>query len=301
MNNKNQTTQTPNLDRSRVIAIYSKPFNEWTDEEAACVRAFEKEEDRKAEERKREIAARKAESDRLSREYWAKVNEYYDKVEKAENEGTVGWFASKAKQRGVYQSPIRITRHVDKTTQYLFAAYRSEVAKRGGQPQFDEYTKRAIVDVSRWAVQHTKPGLMLRGYVGVGKTTMLHALATLFDVVEKKTLKIIDARRIATLAKDDKAGFEELTKCHMLGIDDLGTEPLTVKSYGNEMSPVNELLTERYNRRLFTVVTTNLTKKAVDGSEVDELQEVYGDRLFDRFKEMFNVVSYAANQKSYRK
>ena len=210
------------------------------------------------------------------------------------------WFISQAMRKQAARPQPRITNHADKAPQYLAQAYRMEVEKWGGTLQLDEYTKRAITDVSRWAVEHRKPGLMLRGYVGIGKTTMMLALAKLFDVIEHRQLKVIDARRIATLAKDNKSEFEQLTKTPMLGIDDLGTEPLTVKSYGNELSPVVELLTERYNHRLFTVITTNLAIKAVDGVEVDEIQQIYGDRIFDRFKEMFNTITYDAHQKSYR-
>lgn len=218
----------------------------------------------------------------------------------AEQGGTMEWFIDQAMRRQVTTQPQRITNHTDKTPQYLAMAYKMEVERWGGTLQLDSFTQRAIADVSRWAVAHKKPGLMLRGYVGVGKTTMLLALAKVFDVLEKQKIRIVDARKIATLAKDSKADFETLTTTKMLGIDDLGTEPLTVKSYGNEITPVVELLTERYNKRLFTVITTNLAKKIVDGREVDEIQEIYGDRLFDRFREMFNTISYDANQKSYR-
>ena len=61
-----------------------------------------------------------------------------------------------------------------------------------------------------------------------------------------------------------------------------------------------ELLSERYNYRRFTVITTNLTKKTVDGTEVDELLEIYGDRTYDRIRELFNSITYDGMQKSYR-
>lgn len=277
-----------------------KPFDEWTEEEAAYIQAFQEEENRKEEERKRKEAERKAKGEEYSRNYWRQMREMDAAREKAEQGGTMEWFIDQAMRRQVTTQPQRITNHTDKTPQYLAMAYKMEVERWGGTLQLDSFTQRTIADVSRWAVQHKKPGLMLRGYVGVGKTTMLFALARVFDVLEKQTIRIVDARKIATLAKDSKADFETLTTTKMLGIDDLGTEPLTVKSYGNEITPVVELLTERYNKRLFTVITTNLAKKIVDGREVDELQEIYGDRLFDRFREMFNTISYDANQKSYR-
>lgn len=288
------------FDKGRITAIYIKAFDEWTEEEAEYVRAYEAEEERKEAERKRKEEERKAESNRASREYWERLRAADEAEEQAANGGTMEWFMRQAMQKQAANQQPRLTKHTDNAAQYMAMAYKMEVEHWGGTLQLDEYTKRAISDVSRWAVNHKKPGLMLRGYVGVGKTTMLFALARVFDVVEQQKLRIVDARKITTLAKDSKAEFEDLAKCKMLGIDDLGTEPLTVKSYGNDLTPVVELLTERYNRRLFTVITTNLAKKIVDGAEVDELQEIYGDRLFDRFREMFNTISYDANQKSYR-
>lgn len=292
------TTQT--FDKGRITAIFTKSFDEWTEDEAAYIIAYEEEERRKEEERKQKEAERKAESERKSREYWARIRAEEEADAQAAQGGTMEWFISQAMQKQAARPQPRITNHADKTPQYLAMAYKMEVERWGGTLQLDEYTQRAISDVSRWAVQHRKPGLLLRGYVGVGKTTMLFALARVFEVVERQTIRIVDARKITTLAKDSRTIFEELAKKPMLGIDDLGTEPLTVKSYGNDLTPVVELLTERYNKRLFTVITTNLAKKIVDGREVDELQEIYGDRLFDRFREMFNTISYDANQKSYR-
>ena len=56
-------------------------------------------------------------------------------------------------------------------------------------------------------------------------------------------------------------------------------------------SPITELLEYRYNQRLTTIVTTNL--------EPSEIREKYGDRIADRFNEMFALVSYTGV--SYRR
>ena len=226
-----------------------KSCDEWTEEEAAYVSAFEAEEERIEEERKQKEAERKAESNRKSREYWANIRAIDEAKAQAEQGGTMEWFINQAMQKQTVAEQPRITNHTDKAEEYLAMAYRMEVEKWGGTLQLDNYTKRAIADVSRWTVQHRKPGLLLRGYVGVGKTTMLYAMARVFDVVEQKTISIVDARKITSTAKDSKTEFDALTKAPILGIDDLGTEPLTVKSYGNDLTPVVELLTERYTKR----------------------------------------------------
>ena len=198
--------------------------------------------------------------------------------------------------------PLRITENVGMVPQYVEKAYMMEVLKRGCKYEADSNTTKIIATVSRWLTTHTKPGLMLRGYIGVGKTTMLYAIRDIISVLLNQQLQIVDARQIAALGRDGAERLKQLTETPLLGIDDLGTEPAVVKSYGNELSPVGELLTQRYNHRRFTIITTNLTTKTgSDNAVVDELQEVYGDRLFDRFKEMFNELNYDPNQKSYRK
>ena len=70
----------------------------------------------------------------------------------------------------------------------------------------------------------------------------------------------------------------------MLAIDDLGTEPLEIQDYGNIMSPMVDLLTRRYDKQLFAIVTTNLMPK--------EIRPKYGVRIGDRFNEMMVKIQF---------
>lgn len=272
------------------MEVLAKPREEWTEEDRAIYAEFEEEVSR------REEAERKlrAEQERRSREYWASV---YSQ-DKNEQNGTMEWFLGQLNQRNFSPEVVRITNHPEMVPQYLAAAYRSEVERNGGTFRPDAYTQRAVGDVARWLTTHTKPGLMLRGYVGVGKTTVMMAAAKVLAIAAGRTMKIVDARAITTMAKNDEREFDKLIKEPLLGIDDLGTEPATVKSWGNELSPVAELLTQRYVGRRFTVITTNL---AVKENGDDELREVYGERLFDRFREAYNFINYDSKQTSYRR
>ena len=80
-------------------------------------------------------------------------------------------------------------------------------------------------------------------------------------------------------------------KLELLFIDDVGTEPESVKSWGNEFSPVTELIYARYDRQLFTIATSNLAD--------EEFGERYGLRIADRMEEMFERLHYKQN--SYRR
>ena len=57
-----------------------------------------------------------------------------------------------------------------------------------------------------------------------------------------------------------------------------------VMDYGNIITPIIDLLTKRYEAKLFTIVTTNLEPK--------EIRQRYGDRIADRLNEMMTKVVY---------
>ena len=67
-------------------------------------------------------------------------------------------------------------------------------------------------------------------------------------------------------------------------------EAASVKVWGNVISPVVELIYQRYDLQLFTIATSNLNTR--------QLAEKYGDRVGDRIREMFNVLAF--NNESYR-
>lgn len=281
------------------LAAY-KEWQEWQD-------AHKEERQRQEEEWKREREERKREQEHLAEEQKKWSEEYSRNLREAdrkerEEAGTLEWFMRKVQYERKPIEIIRLNTTPENAEKYMLVAYNAEVVRRGTDMQTDINTNAAIQAVSRWLTTHTKPGLMLRGYIGVGKTTMMWAIRSVLRHLLNETMEIVDARHIAELGKKGSVEFDELAKKRLLGIDDLGTEPLVVKNYGNDISPIVELLARRYDGRRFTIITTNLTvKKGENGVEVDELQEVYGDRTFDRIKEMFNEMNYDGTMKSYRK
>ena len=68
-------------------------------------------------------------------------------------------------------------------------------------------------------------------------------------------------------------------------IDDLGVEKESVKHFGSEETVIEKILASRYNlfqNGIITHATTNL--------DATMLQEKYGERLYSRFREMFNLI-----------
>jgi DNA replication protein DnaC len=106
-----------------------------------------------------------------------------------------------------------------------------------------------------------------------------------FDFQREYSMDIINAKDLIDANKTSQR----------LGIDELGIEPVEVQDYGNIITPSSDVLAYRYDRRLPTFVTTNLAQDKRDG---ETLRMRYGDRLADRFNEMFYVIGFY-NQ-SYR-
>lgn len=278
-------------------ALATKRPEEMTEEELAAKRLFDEwyRQDQEEMERQRKENEEKAKA--YSANYWKKVFESDRKA----TEHSLDWFAEQVNQSCRPEPPFRLGLSVEDTKKYLQVAYCGEVQRRGGTVKADRYTREVIHSVSKWLATLPKPGLMLRGYIGVGKTTMMLAVKRMLHLLTGEVMSVADAREIAALAKDSPKEFVAMKRCRLLGIDDLGTEAVIVKSYGNELSPLAELLATRYSSRLFTVITTNLSVKEVGGGVwEDELKAIYGDRILDRLREMCNTIFYDGEQQSYR-
>lgn len=188
---------------------------------------------------------------------------------------------------------------VDEAEQYIRGAFEAQVELRGGAVQYDEMTTKNLRKVAETlAGDSHKFGLLLAGTCGNGKTTTMRAVQSVVMLLNNTYYnrfgqrignRLLEAKEIAQLP--DKTGVLKLYQATpLLFLDDLGREPTEVMRYGNVTSPITELLEYRYNQRLTTIVTTNL--------EPSEIREKYGDRIADRFNEMFAVVSYTGS--SYR-
>lgn len=206
------------------------------------------------------------------------------------------------------------------TRDMLALAYASQVRARGrNADELDEVTRRNVDRVASWLCSETaKPMLLLYGGYGNGKTTMVLAVQALCrslrDATDQRGRSIIDlnqdeirelyslqksilvprfftAQQLAGLATSDRDAFEAAAAVKFIAIDDLGCEPVAVKNWGTEVTPVTDILYRRYDEMLPTIVTTNLNKQ--------DIRRRYGDRIADRFNETFDTIGYTSP--SYRK
>lgn len=181
----------------------------------------------------------------------------------------------------------------------IYAAYKVEVAYRRHEVVLDADTRTHIQAAARWIIDsHGKSGLMLMGLCGNGKTTLMRAIVRLIEYLSeqvdgysrRKRVLITSAKAITRICTTDHKQYEGLMTEPMLAIDDLGTEPSEVMYYGQPLTPLVDLLSERYDRQLLTLITTNLVK--------DQLMEHYGERIYDRFKESMQIIPFTNS--SYR-
>lgn len=192
------------------------------------------------------------------------------------------------------------------TERMMLAAYEAEVESRGNAFLDDDHIRNVIATVSRELSENMpKAGMFLCGMCGNGKTTMLLAFQNLLNLLTDRgyfkmlndyglqtRISVKSAVDIMDMARDDKRSYRMLRERSMLAIDDLGREDVNLREYGNNTSPIIDLIEFRYREQLFTAVSSNLTPR--------EITEKYGIRVADRFREMFIVVPFT-KETSYRK
>lgn len=196
------------------------------------------------------------------------------------------------------QKTTRVTFKVDGDLEgikrLLNAAYAVEVDERGRKFEPSEEKNTIFCKVAEWLHELKKDGLLVCGLCGNGKTTLLRAIRTIYKTISvsdgyngRVYVNIVSARDIARLNIEE---LKRLANENILAIDDLGTEPVEVMNFGNLIEPIKQLVEERYDKRMPTIISTNLEPKRI--------RELYGDRIADRFNEMMEKIVFT--KPSYR-
>ena len=129
-----------------------------------------------------------------------------------------------------------------------------------------------------------RPGLLLMGNTGLGKTYLLNCIQNAligrgFAPVKVTGYRLFEAMRGAHFGDAEKeAEFRQLIGCDILLIDDLGTEPM-MQNITREY--LFTLLNERQTQQKHTVMATNLNHT--------DLLARYGERVLSRLMDGMNV------------
>lgn len=131
-------------------------------------------------------------------------------------------------------------------------------------------------------------GIALIGHYGRGKSLLLEAYCDMINAIcEYRSLNrctrytFITASEIAL--RFNESYFDRLV-VGGIAIDELGREARSVKHYGTELMPVIDLLFERYRRGTITHITANYSLEDLSA------EDMYGEMLGDRLREMFNFI-----------
>ena len=150
--------------------------------------------------------------------------------------------------------------------------------------------------VARWMTEpQTKPGLILSGNAGTGKTTIAKSICWYLHSIgylDKCFIAATDLNENFVINPGDSARkFCEGSGCTWLILDDVGEEQTDVREYGNIKSPFIKVVASRYDRLLPLIVTTNLG--------ISEIESKYGVRTMDRLREIAEWIPFNGN--SFRK
>ncbi len=131
--------------------------------------------------------------------------------------------------------------------------------------------------------------LLITGDVGTGKTMFLKLIQKALPLQDK--FKATTCGEIAIKYNTDGSSCFDYYNGNHWFFDDLGTE-MEGSYYGTKVNVMEQLLLQRYTdftgKGLKTHITTNLT--------LQEIEKRYGARVFDRLKEMFEIVPFKAKE-----
>lgn len=171
------------------------------------------------------------------------------------------FLASQLNRRPTTKERFRLPFSKTDTILVLLAGVKAEVERRDKTFIMSDALMTQTEQIAEWLTgDHSKFGMMLCGGCGNGKTTFVKAFQQILnkfeikvydDYSERYSIRIVNARDLGRLCKEDYDEWRDISYKRMLAIDDFGTKPLEVMDYGNVLYPITDLLTTRYDRHLF--------------------------------------------------
>ena len=162
----------------------------------------------------------------------------------------------------------------------LLAAYKEAVTEKGRGFVANPQTLENIKALAVWLTTASdKRGVYLGGNCGNGKTTMMAAFE---KVCRKRGMRVLrtSAPKMVAWHLEGHSVLDLPYQEKVICIDDLGTEAAESMVYGNKVSVMADFFEEAYKTNCFLFVTSNL------GAQ--EIQDRYGERVRDRFREIFH-------------
>lgn len=129
----------------------------------------------------------------------------------------------------------------------------------------------------KWLTDNKGRGLLCIGNCGRGKTLICgKIIPVLLNHHCNKVVSCYDAQQL-------NADLDAVKQKHIIYVDDIGTEFLSVK-YGEKRLSFAELVDEAEKKGKLLIITTNLS--------LSELQQKYGERTVDRLRAITTPVVF---------
>lgn len=131
-------------------------------------------------------------------------------------------------------------------------------------------------------------GALLIGNKGTGKTTLLRLAYKAWKLAFNSG-GFVTATKLSLQYQTIGAACILQAEKIPLFLDDAGIEEMSSNSFGSKIDPIATLFFLRAESKSPTFVTSNLT--------IEEFKNRYGERLADKFKQMFKVIIFRGESK----
>jgi hypothetical protein len=224
-----------------------------------------------------------------------------------------------AQVKADYWQKITSTNWATATPRTLLDGLLNTRSQTGAEFELTEWNKQTIYSLCMYFGNDSRfnergkdfslsKGILLTGPVGVGKTHLMEYFRTnqLCSYITPNCKNIVERFR-TDWVRDDMSVIDWYSKNIIADVNhpfgqrelgicfgDLGTES-DANSFGNKRNVIEEIIFNRYEAKIpfnRTHYTTNLTPTLI--------MERYGERIYDRMKEMVNIIPLGSGEKGFR-
>ncbi len=181
----------------------------------------------------------------------------------------------------------------------ILEAVKAQAAREGFSFELTPQLKKLLPELAAYFTGNKcslnlRKGIFLWGPCGSGKTFLMRSMQLALNTLrnQSRSFKMVSVPRVYNeLFERDRVYLSNHYADHRC-FDDLGFHTTAIKNWGNQINPIEMILTHRYtnfvSRNTITHITSNLPLKQVGKSTA--LDQILDERIISRLQEMMNFV-----------